>query len=715
MSTLASSDQRSSSTDKTETRAIIAEPQTPGQVAGETGGTLAQHDPWRPALALVALGLALVAQFSLLKPGSFERAILLYAGALLALLLLSWRAPEGIAIGNRMLESGRRFFGQVHALIDAYFTRATIVTLAFLVDLTAVLLLSVAHGDTRGARWDAFALWVLAILLFLVATLQPGFSRSPSLFRASHPTLARALQLQAAGRRFWRKHGVELLVVLVLTAGAFALRFAGLGGEQELLDGDEGDLGLYVVRVLRGDARDMFATYRSFGTLYLFLLALPVKVFGASPFALRFVAALSGSLTVPMLFLLGRRLFDARVGFIAAAMLAVSHYHLHFSRTIASGNALDALLVTVLLYLFYRGLEERNRNLLILSGLVLGLAQQYMYSGSRLTGVIMIAYVGLLFLLWRRVVLDNLGSLVLCALMALLVSLPMIRWALTHPGEFMGQVQAIGIFQTGWLATQARMTHQPEWLIIAQQLGTAFLSFNYHPVRGFYDATIPALDLLSSALFVLGVGYSLLQVHDRRFLLLNLWFWSGLFIGGALLVNPDASVYRILIVFPAVALLTAISLSKLVDLGTYGLGYWRQIALIVPIAFIGFLNLKYFFSEYLPGCRYPDSDTAAAAVVGKYLQGLGTEYQTFFLGSRNTPIDGYHNLPFLSGRQVQGIYDPLESAANIIDKTRPVAFFIRPYRDQDLQWLREHYASGTSVELRRCDELLVTVYRVDHP
>jgi len=665
----------------------------------EAAGSATQPGDWGPTLALAAFGLAMVAQFYLLKLRSLKDAALLFSAALLLFFILIWRA----GLSDRFREPAQTFARRTWSMIEMHSTRGVFIVLAFLLDLTAVRMLRAK--PTNATRWDVFAIWVGAIVLFLAATLQFNLSG----FRSR----LRTLNLSS-----FREHWGMISLLIALTALAFALRYVALGRIPDIIDGDEGDLGQFAIRAMRGDMKDMFGTIYGYGTLYFFIIAVPLKIFGINSFGLRFMSALAGSLTVPVLFLLGRRLFDARVGFIAAALLAVSHYHLHFSRIIPSGNALDALFATTILYLFYRGLEDRDTNSLLLSAIIVGVSQ-YFFVGSRLIGVIIIGYVGMLFLFRRQIIMDNLGRLILFALLVLLVSGPMIRWALDRTDDYMARMNQTGIIQTGWLSHQAEATGRSVLLVLADQVRKAFLVFNYYPVTGFYNATIPVLDLVSGGVFILGLVYSLLNILDRRYFMLNIWFWSGVVIGGALVMNTEGGAYRILVVFPAVALLTAIGFSKLVEFGSRGIEDQRQVVLMFSTAFlvlVAFFNLRYYFFQYAPQCRYGDPNTAIAAVMGEYLAEVKPQYEAYFLGPPGTNIWAYHNLTFLSnGQEVVNLEQPLQSASDAPGGIQPKVFFVRPQRARDLQLVRERYPDGVTQELKRCGRLLATAYRIDSP
>ena len=79
-------------------------------------------------------------------------------------------------------------------------------------------------------------------------------------------------------------------------------------------------------------------------TLPLYLVALPLRLFGNTAFALRLWSPLIGAANgVLALFLYGKWLWNRPVGLSAAILLLGSHFHLHFSR-LGIMNVWDPLL-----------------------------------------------------------------------------------------------------------------------------------------------------------------------------------------------------------------------------------------------------------------------------------------------------------------------------------------------------------------------------------
>jgi hypothetical protein len=67
------------------------------------------------------------------------------------------------------------------------------------------------------------------------------------------------------------------------------------------------------------------------GSYWLYKLWL---TFCSAPYEVRYFSALAGAATVPVVYLLGRKLFDSRVGIYAALLLAINPYHFYYSQEI---------------------------------------------------------------------------------------------------------------------------------------------------------------------------------------------------------------------------------------------------------------------------------------------------------------------------------------------------------------------------------------------
>ena len=144
------------------------------------------------------------------------------------------------------------------------------------------------------------------------------------------------------------------LSLLVLIAGlAAVLRFHSLAAKSFWFD--EG----VSVAIARLDwynfARILWRREANM-SLYYFLLHFWLY-FGGSEFFVRALSVLFAVASVPVIYLLGRRLFDSRVGLIAAALMAVNAYHVQYSQDARSYSLMVLLCLLSSLY-FLKCLER---------------------------------------------------------------------------------------------------------------------------------------------------------------------------------------------------------------------------------------------------------------------------------------------------------------------------------------------------------------------
>jgi len=149
------------------------------------------------------------------------------------------------------------------------------------------------------------------------------------------------------------KYNVALLAISLL---GFFLRLYHLG--KESLWGDEA-YSFLVSKV----GLEWIAHLTSFDRhppLYYYFLHIWMKLFGTSDFALRSLSLVFGVLAIPMIYLLGRRLFNEEVGLISALILAISPFNVEYSQEVRMYSLL-LFLALLSMYFFVRFLERDSR------------------------------------------------------------------------------------------------------------------------------------------------------------------------------------------------------------------------------------------------------------------------------------------------------------------------------------------------------------------
>lgn len=191
---------------------------------------------------------------------------------------------------------------------------------------------------------------------------------------------------------------VAFLVILLV---ASLLRLWRLDEVPLNLFGDEVDVGYHAYSLLQTGKDYMgqllpvyihsLAEWRA--PLFIYSTIPSIAVFGLNEWGVRLPAAIFGIIGVLLLYLLGRRLFNQKVGLISALLLAMLPWHIHYSRAAFEVTLLLVLLLAATL-LFLTG-GKRN---IVLSSILFALTP-YTYS----TAVVFTPlYVLLLIFLKRR-------------------------------------------------------------------------------------------------------------------------------------------------------------------------------------------------------------------------------------------------------------------------------------------------------------------------
>lgn len=88
-----------------------------------------------------------------------------------------------------------------------------------------------------------------------------------------------------------------------------------------------------------------------------------VRIFGTNPFWLRFLSAIFGTMTIYVVFLLARYLWDRTVGLFAAFLITFSYWHIAWSRQLRPYTLLVLLIFATLLALALYEKTEKKRYL----------------------------------------------------------------------------------------------------------------------------------------------------------------------------------------------------------------------------------------------------------------------------------------------------------------------------------------------------------------
>ncbi len=336
----------------------------------------------------------------------------------------------------------------------------------------------------------------------------------------------------------------------------------------------------------------------AFPRLITYFQTVSIQLFGHSFTGLRITSALIGALTIPVMYLLGKTLFDRKTGWIAALLLATFPPHVHFSR-LALTEPFSAFTGTLALALLARGILHRQRRDWVLGGIALGLTH-YFHEGGRLlyTPLVLLWGAGLLLLYHPRVI--SRGAL-LAGLAALLTAFPvyytlaglqmpvtprLVSATVGLPGDYWQTLVGVGSY--------GEHLHQ-------QILKPLLMVVHVLDYSMFYRGETALLLPVIAPAFLLGLWYAIWRWRVPGALLLLLWLLATALGNGLLEISTSAA--RYVVAYPALMLLAAMGIRYIAPLilperMTEKRLYWGAIGGLVLL--LAAIQAGYYFGQHLP-------------------------------------------------------------------------------------------------------------------
>ncbi len=233
------------------------------------------------------------------------------------------------------------------------------------------------------------------------------------------------------------KHQTFILLAIVIIAAS--LRFYKISSNPPGLYWDEAAFGYDAYSVLKtghdhhGAFMPLF--FESFGDWklpgYFYLLVPSIKLFGLNEFAIRFPSALLGTLTIPVVFLLVKRLTrNPNLSLSVSLFLAISPWHIQFSR--AGFESIPALFFAVLALLFFLCAMDRKNSLFFAISFILFTLTMYTYHSYRIFTPLFIAAI---FVIYAEKLKRMISRLIFPILVAGILFIPLFLFTLKPQGS----------------------------------------------------------------------------------------------------------------------------------------------------------------------------------------------------------------------------------------------------------------------------------------
>jgi 4-amino-4-deoxy-L-arabinose transferase-like glycosyltransferase len=533
-----------------------------------------------------------------------------------------------------------------------------------------------------GNYWPLFAVWLVVVgsILAWVAAGTKWTGLRLATLRAS-----------LLSRRW------EMAAVVALTVAAVTVRIVNLSSLPGPYEQDEAALAHQSLNALEGQTPNMFMSgLQGHATMQHYSLAAVFKIFGVTIFSSRLLSALTGAITVPLLYLLLRRMFGNTVALLGAAYLVAYHFHVHYSR-VGLENIGDPFILVAVLYFAWRASREGKTRDFVLTGLVMGLGL-YLSPAARVVPLIVAALFGYTFLRRPRFLRQAAPGMGVLTLAYGAAALPIAVFWITHQADFMDRVNIVGIYQSHWIDNEQLAKGKSQLAILWDQAVHSFGAFGrFADSSQHYLAPVSFVDHLSLVPFLVGLGYSIYKVLEERYFLLLAAFVAIVVTGGVLTIEAPTS-QRLVGTTVIVAAFVAIGLKLIAD----SVSRWRPSGSYV-VAGVGIcallaVNVHSYFWDYRTGGYYTDYNTYVAAQVVEYAKTLPADTRLFWYGAPKIYLSGSGHpsmtFPLRDYARFDVMTDGRVASTEEAEGDAPSVFMFMSHREEEIQPLMDSCPGG---------------------
>ncbi len=395
----------------------------------------------------------------------------------------------------------------------------------------------------------------------------------------------------------------KLLIVILLLASF--LRFYKLASFPVSLSWDEAAIGYDAFSIAK-TGHDQYGKkfpilFQSFNDYklpgYIYVDSIFVKAFDLSEFWVRFPSALFGTFAVFLIYLLFSKILNQKIALSTSFLMAISPWHLQFSRAAFESNAALTIVLLGLTLIFY-GFKNKISALAAIPALSISL---YFYYSPRIFVPLILIIIALVY---KKEITKNLKYFLAGTFIAGLILIPIALMTLSSQG--LKRIQEVSIFSDRsiiepYVLAKASSRNPLASIFLNRRipLGFAtlhgyfshfspgFLFFGDDPNPRHRSAFHGNLYILEMPFLLLGLWTLLKQKEKSKFFILS-WLLIAPIPAGLAREFPHG--LRALLMLPAVLTLSGIGLTVALKL--------RFAKFAVPLAFAIFV-MNYLFTYYI--------------------------------------------------------------------------------------------------------------------
>jgi len=374
---------------------------------------------------------------------------------------------------------------------------------------------------------------------------------------------------------------IDLIILILLSIVALIVRYSGI--YSTCMVPDEWLYWTKTNMILVNNWKPVVEVFECSPPFLPHICALVATFFYSDLYIFRAVSVVFGALTVPIMYLLGKSLYDRTTGLIAALIMCFTAYHCFYSR-IYKLDAFTIFLIVYFLYVFWLCEIRQSKVYTCLAGILLGLAVDAKYLPVFLAGSTMV------YMFWvygfRR---DVIKKLLIIYFFAFLVFLPLlVGLFVSGAGMQPFYYYTSSMFQKGGVAQRPIQYYTIGSLIETSMVKICEILAYGADLMGIVVGSMFKIVTLTVLLTsVLVFGFHTLRKEKRASLL-----FISLFVLGIFLLIMRISKYYLLYILPFYAPMAACVFKVCTDFITKTeRSYGRIFAHVFTAVFIVYLTL----------------------------------------------------------------------------------------------------------------------------
>ncbi|MCP6719137.1 MAG: glycosyltransferase family 39 protein [Patescibacteria group bacterium] len=384
--------------------------------------------------------------------------------------------------------------------------------------------------------------------------------------------------------------------------------------------------------------------------LFIWLISISFSIFGISIWSLRIVPAIIGILTVSGLYLLTKELFRTisdkfkaeSIALLSSFFLAISFWHINFSRIVFRGILVPFLLVFST-YFLIKGFRSQKKINFVIAGIFFGLGF-YTYIAFRLAVILLAIIFFLWWLIYRKQNLEKkfFKFSALSILFIILVSLSIGIYFVNNPQDFLGRASQTSIFS------------QPN--ILKASLKSSILHLAMFNFFGDWNwrhnfAGSPQLFWVIGIFFLAGIITSIRELKKSIinkdhslftvYSLLIAWFFVML-LPGILTIESIPHALRAIGTIPVVYILAGLGAWKIYQwirsIGENWSESFKKLLIFSSIIFLLLIAVSQFNKYFILWSTHPETKNAFSkdhVEIGNYLNSLPEDIQKVVIVNRS--------------------------------------------------------------------------------